>query len=220
MKEEKIINIQIYEDNAGLRSMLSMLFENTPGYALAGAYENAADAVSNFRTGKPDVILFDIEMPEVNGLEGVKQIRAEERKAKTAAPPVPIIMWTVFDQDEYLFEALKLGASGYLLKGATPAQILEAVTEVRHGGAPMSPPIARKVLQYFSQAPAAGDYALTPREVELLSLMVDGKSYKMIASDLNISLQTVKTHLKHIYEKLQVHSQSEAVAKAIKERLV
>ena len=214
------IKVQLYEDNSGLRSMLSVLIENTPGFVLAGAYENAADAVSNFRVGKPDVILFDIEMPGVSGLEGVKQIRAAEKSSGTGGKPVNIIMWTVYDHDDYLFESLKLGANGYLLKGTTPAQILEAITEVMNGGAPMSPTIAKKVLQYFSRTPAANEYAITQREKEIVTELVEGKSYKMIASALGISLQTVKTHLKNIYDKLHVHSQSEAVAKALKERLV
>ena len=131
-----------------------------------------------------------------------------------------IVMWTVFDHDEYLFEALKLGANGYLLKGTPPAQILEAITEVSNGGAPMSPSIAKKVLQYFSKAPVTDTEALTEREKEILTELVNGKSYKMIAAALGISLQTVKTHFKNIYDKLHVHSQSEAVAKAIKERLI
>ena len=207
------IKVQLYEDNAGLRNMLAVLIENTPGYLLCSVHENAAGAASNFFEHKPDVILFDIEMPLVNGLEGVKEIRAVDQN-------VFIIMWTVFDHDEYLFESLKLGANGYLLKGTTPAQILDAVTEVCHGGAPMSPSIAKKVLQYFSKTPAAGLYALTEREKEILTELVSGKSYKMIGAALNISLETVKTHLKNIYDKLHVHSQSEAVAKAIKERLV
>jgi DNA-binding NarL/FixJ family response regulator len=207
------ITVQLYEDNAGLRNMLSLLIENTAGYKLCGAFENAADAVKNFSEQKPDVILLDIEMPVVNGLEGVKLIRSVDKN-------VFIIMWTVFDSDGYLFEALKLGANGYMLKGTPPSQILESVKEVFNGGAPMSPSIAKRVLQYFSQKPATDSEALSPREKEILSELVNGKSYKMIASALGISFETVKTHLKKIYDKLHVHSQSEAVAKALKERLI
>lgn len=207
------IKVQLYEDNPGLREMISVMINNTPGYSLSGAFENARDAGINYTTLKPDVILFDIDMPEVNGLHGVKEVRSINKN-------VQIIMWTVFDSDEYLFEALTLGANGYLLKGTSPAQILESITEVMNGGAPMSPSIAKKVLQYFSRTTSNEENKLSPREKEILSELVNGKSYKMIAETLTISFQTVKTHLKNIYDKLHVHSQSEAVAKAIKERLI
>jgi DNA-binding NarL/FixJ family response regulator len=207
------IKVLLYEDNTRLRNMLSMLIENTDGYTLCGAYENPSDIVSNVRAGKPDVILMDIEMPKVNGLEGVKRIRSENKH-------IFIIMWTVYDSDNYLFEALKQGANGYLLKGTSPTQILESVTEVFNGGAPMTPSVAKRVLQYFSNTTNKTEARLTARETEILASMVDGNSYKMIGEELCISLQTVKTHLKNIYDKLHVHSQTEAVAKAIKERLV
>lgn len=205
------IKVQLYEDNASLREMISVLIENTNGFSLCGAFENAADAALQFTELKPDVILFDIDMPVVNGLQGVKQIRKINQQ-------VQIIMWTVFDSDDYLFEALTLGANGYLLKGTPPTQILESITEVINGGAPMSPSIAKKVLQSFSKSQTPNN--LSEREKEILAELVNGKSYKMIAAALNISFQTVKTHLKNIYDKLHVHSQSEAVAKAIKERLI
>jgi DNA-binding NarL/FixJ family response regulator len=207
------IKVQLYEDNTRLRNMLSMLIENTDGYVLSGAFENPSDIISNVKASKPDVILMDIEMPEVNGLEGVKRIRSENKN-------IFIIMWTVYDSDNYLFEALKQGANGYLLKGTSPAQILEAVTEVFNGGAPMTPSVAKRVLQYFSNTVNKAEARLTERETEILASLVDGNSYKMIGEELGISLQTVKTHLKNIYDKLHVHSQTEAVAKAIKERLV
>jgi DNA-binding NarL/FixJ family response regulator len=207
------IKVQLYEDNSELREMISVLINNTKGYSLSGAFENAADTVQNFNALKPDVILFDIDMPKVNGLEGVKMIRKVNRE-------VHIIMWTVFDSDEHLFEALRLGANGYLLKGTAPLQILESISEVVNGGAPMSPSIAKKVLQYFSKLHKPLENNLSPREKEILGELVSGKSYKMIAATLNISFQTVKSHLKNIYDKLHVHSQSEAVAKAIKERLI
>lgn len=207
------INVQIYEDNASLREMVSMMVSGTPGFSLSGAFENAEHAVQNLTQSKPHVIIFDIDMPVANGLEGVKAIRKINKE-------VQIIMWTVFDGDEYLFEALKLGANGYLLKGTPPAVIMESITEVMNGGAPMSPSIAKKVLQYFSKVQLPTETNLSPREKEILAELVSGKSYKMIADALNISFQTVKTHLKSIYDKMHVHSQSEAVAKAIKERLV
>jgi DNA-binding NarL/FixJ family response regulator len=207
------IRIQLYEDNPQLREMITLLIEKTDGYTLCGAFENASAIISNYSSNEPDVILMDIDMPAVNGLEGVKRIRTISRN-------VFIIMWTVYDSDDYLFESLKQGANGYLLKGTPPLQILESITEVYNGGAPMTPSIARRVLQHFSQAKVKTESDLTTRETEILSTMVDGKSYKMIAETLGISLQTVKTHLKNIYDKLHVHSQTEAVAKALKEKLI
>lgn len=207
------IRVQLYEDNSGLREMLSLLIANTEGYTLCGASENASGVLTDLRTNKTDVILMDIDMPVTNGLEGVKQIRAINKN-------VFIIMWTVFDSDDYLFESLKQGANGYLLKGTSPSQILEAITEVFNGGAPMTPSVAKRVLQHFSNTTGKTETGLTVRETEILSKLVDGKSYKMIAEALGISLQTVKTHLKNIYDKLHVHSQTEAVSKAIRERLI
>jgi DNA-binding NarL/FixJ family response regulator len=208
------IRVQLYEDNSGLRDMLSLLIANTDCYTLCGAFENASGVISDLRTNKPDVILMDIDMPVTNGLEGVKQIRAVNKN-------VFIIMWTVFDSDDYLFESIKQGANGYLLKGTSPSQILEAISEVFNGGAPMTPSVAKRVLQHFSNTTVKTETGrLTARETEILSRLVDGKSYKMIAEVLGISLQTVKTHLKNIYDKLHVHSQTEAVSKAIRERLI
>jgi DNA-binding NarL/FixJ family response regulator len=193
--------------------MLSLLIAGTDGFILCGAFENASGITAGFSMNKPDVILMDIDMPEVNGLEGVKQLR-------TVSKDVPVIMWTVFDSDDYLFEALRSGANGYLLKGTAPLQIIEAIKEVLNGGAPMTPSVAKRVLQHFSDSTRKTASGLTTRETEILARLVDGKSYKMIAEILGISLQTVKTHLKNIYDKLHVHSQTEAVAKAIKERLI
>ena len=205
------IKVQLFEDNAGLRNMIAVLIDNTNGYSLCGAFENGENAAKHFSELNPDVILCDIDMPIVNGLEAVKQIRTINKQ-------VQIIMWTVFDGDEYLFEALALGANGYLLKGTPPAQLLESITEVMNGGAPMSPSIAKKVLQSFSKSQTPNN--LSEREKEILTELVSGKSYKMIAEATGITFQTVKTHLKNIYDKLHVHSQSEAVAKAIRERLI
>jgi DNA-binding NarL/FixJ family response regulator len=206
------IRVQLYEDNARLREILSLLIEKTDGYILCGAFENASQIVSECAINRPDVILMDIDMPVVNGLEGVKQLRSINKT-------VFIIMWTVYDSDDYLFEALKQGANGYLLKGTSPVQILESISEVFNGGAPMTPSVAKRVLQQFSRVTKT-ETCLTSRETEILSKLVDGKSYKMIAEILGISLQTVKTHLKNIYDKLHVHSQTEAVAKALREKLI
>jgi len=209
------IRVQIYEDNNGLREMLSILVKNSPGFEFAGAFFNCTDVIKNIRSFSPDVVIMDVDMPEVNGKEGVKMIRKTDKK-------LPVLILTIFDDDYTLFELLSLGAFGYLLKGSTPAQILNAVEEVYNGGSPMSPGIARKVINTFSKFPAHtnDDAQLSLREKEILALLVKGNSYKMIAADVRISIHTVKTHIKNIYEKLHVHSQSEAVAKALRERLV
>ena len=207
------LRVQIYEDNDELRNMLSMLLTHSAGFELCGAFSNCAEAITNVTENKPDVILCDIDMPGVDGITGVRMIRKENKK-------VLILMYTVFDDNEHLFDALCEGANGYLLKGDSPAEILNAIKEVHEGGAPMSPAIARKVIGFFGQQRKTNDSALTEREKEILLLMVQGKSAKMIASHTGITFQTVRTHIKNIYEKLHVHSQTEAVSKAIKERLV
>jgi len=209
------IRVQIYEDNNELREMLSILVNNSPGFELAGAFFNCKDIIKNIRSLSPDVVLMDIDMPEVNGMEGIRMLRKKDQK-------LPVLVLTIFDDNNSLFEALSVGAHGYLLKGSTPAQILEAIEEVHNGGSPMSPAIARKVINTFSKIPsrAGNDSPLSKRENEILTLLVNGNSYKMIAAELKISIQTVKSHIKNLYEKLHVHSQSEAVAKALRERLV
>jgi DNA-binding NarL/FixJ family response regulator len=207
------MRVQVYEDNDELRSMLSMLLSHSPGFELCGAFSNCAGVIANLAALNPDVILCDIDMPEVDGIEGVRLIRSRNKE-------VLILMYTVFDDNEHLFNALCEGANGYLLKGDSPAAILSAIREVYDGGAPMSPGIAKKVIQIFATQHQKAASDLTVREKEILALMVKGKSAKMIASETEITFQTVRTHIKNIYDKLHVHSQTEAVSKAIKERLV
>jgi DNA-binding NarL/FixJ family response regulator len=207
------LRVQIYEDNEELRNMLSMLLTHSVGYEVCGTYSNCVDVINNIAEHHPDVILCDIEMPGVDCIEGVRIIRKHNKK-------ILILMYTVFDDNEHLFEALCEGANGYLLKGESPAEILKALKEMYAGGAPMSPSIAKKVLRLFSIQREKAESDLTPREKEILSLMVAGKSVKMIAGQLDIAFETARTHIKNIYEKLHVHSQTEAVSKAIKERLV
>jgi DNA-binding NarL/FixJ family response regulator len=207
------LRVQIYEDDDELRNMLSMLLTHSSGFELCGAYSNCAEVIANFTTHNPDVILCDIEMPGVDGIEGVRLIRSKNKE-------VLILMYTVFDDNEHLFEALCEGANGYLLKGDSPADLLSAIREVFEGGAPMSPGIAKKVIQAFALQRQKTESDLTIREKEILALMVKGKSAKMIAAQTDIAFQTVRTHIKNIYDKLHVHSQTEAVSKAIKERLV
>ena len=208
-----VLRVQIYEDNDELRSMLSMMLSHSPGFELCGAYSNCSQVLENIEREIPDVVLCDIDMPEVNGIEGVKRIRSQDKD-------LLVLMYTVFADDEHLFEALREGANGYLLKGDSPAVILAAIREVYNGGAPMSPEIAKKVLDFFANQNRKSESNLSLREKEILSLLVKGNSAKMIAAQTDITFQTVKTHLKRIYDKLHVHSQTEAVSKAIKDRLV
>jgi DNA-binding NarL/FixJ family response regulator len=184
-----------------------------------GDFENCTRVVEHVRDLKPDVILMDIEMPGISGVEAVKII-------KKNFPDIIIVMQTVFEDDDKVFDAICNGASGYLLKDTPPARLMESIVEAYQGGAPMSPSIARKTLNLFQQflSPFADakheDYNLSPREKDVLICLVKGFSYKMIAAECTISFDTVRSHIRNIYHKLHVASMSEAVAKAIKERLV
>lgn len=206
--------VLIYEDNNDLREGLSYVIKGTNGFELCGAFGDCLDVVTHLHVLCPDVILMDIEMPGMNGIEGVKQIRKINHDVK-------IIMLTIFDDQEHVFNALCAGASGYLLKKSSPSKMVDSINEVMDGGAPMSPHIATMVLQLFSQYRAPqNDYNLSDREKQILASLSTGNSFKLIAAELGISLETVRTHIKRIYEKLQVHSQTEAVSKALKENLV
>lgn len=208
------VRVLIYEDNNDLREGLSFVIRSTEGFELCGAFGDCLDAVAHLEVLSPDVILMDIEMPGMNGIEGVKQIRKINHDVK-------IIMLTIFDDQEHVFNALCAGASGYLLKKSPPAKMADSINEVMEGGAPMSPHIAAKVLQLFSHYRAPqNDYNLSDREKQILGSLSTGNSFKMISDELKISKETVRTHIKRIYEKLQVHSQTEAVSKALKENLV
>ena len=204
--------VLIYEDNNDLLEGLSMLVQATENFELAGAFNNCAGVEAQIESCCPDIVLMDIEMPFVNGIEGLKRIRSKNKQ-------LPVIMLTVFDDNKNVFDAICAGASGYLLKRVTPAKMIEAIHDVLDGGAPMSSSIAKMVMQSFA-IPAPNDYKLTPREKEVLEALVKGLNFKMIAAALNISIETVRTMMKRVYEKLQVHSQTEAVAKAIQQRIV
>ena len=206
--------ILIFEDNKAYRQDLIELIKATPDYLMLASFENCAGAGEKAKEYQPEVILMDIEMPEIDGLEGIKLVRAVDRN-------VPIIMLTAFDDSNHVFDAICAGASGYLLKSTSPQKLFEGIEEVLHGGAPMSPTIAMKALQLLSQQKVARkDYQLTPKETAILELLVAGNSYKMIASTLSVGKETVKTHIRNIYEKLEVNSSTEAVSKAIKENIV
>jgi DNA-binding NarL/FixJ family response regulator len=205
------IKIILFDDNELLRDSISMLLEDAGDFDLAGSFPNCLDVIKNIQEIKPDVVIMDIDMPGMNGIEGVKLIRKN-------FPTVQILMQTVFDDDEKVFAAIKAGAAGYILKNAEPKYLLEAVREVYTGGAPMTPSIARKVLQQF-QEPQKVDFNLSTRETEVLGYLVQGLSYKMISDKMNITYDTVRAHMKKIYEKLHVSSMTEAVAKAINQKL-
>ncbi len=204
--------VLIYEDNALLRESVGSLISSSNKLTLAASFENVLNVEAAVKSYKPDFILMDIDMPGMSGIEAVQKIRKFNNT-------VSIIMLTVFDDNTHVFEALRAGASGYLLKKHISTRLFDALQEVQEGGAPMSPSIARMVIASM-QKPKENHYQLTAREKEILALLSQGNSYKIIASELNISLDTVRTHIKKVYEKLHVHSQTEAVSKAINEKLV
>lgn len=209
------IGIVVYEDNNNLRESLCNLITFSKDLLLLGNYARADDVSAQVKELQPDVILMDIDLPGMNGIEAVKQIRLFNQQ-------VQIIMLTVFDDNRHVLDAICAGASGYLLKKYISDYLIESITQVLQGEAPMSPGIARMVIQGMQELPKpiADKYKLTNREKEILSILSKGNSYKLIAADLSISIDTVRTHIKNIYEKLQVHTQTEAVSKAVNERLV
>lgn len=209
--------IILYEDNPDMREGLSTLIAFTNGLELAGSFINCTDCLHHVQTLQPDIIFMDIEMPGSNGIEGIREIRGVNDKVK-------IIVLTVFEDNQSVFNAICNGANGYLLKKSSPGEIINAIYEVIDGGAPMTPSIASKVLKLLADSNLTNqqklDYGLTVREKQILQSLVNGNSYKMIAAEQDITIDTVKTHLKKIYQKLQVHSQTEAVAKALRNRIV
>jgi len=216
-EQEKTMSIKvaIFEDNDELREGLYYLVNGTSGYECVGAYPNCDRLTENLHNNPPDVVLMDIGMPGMSGIEGVKLLT-------THYPKVKVIMQTVLEDDQKIFDSILAGASGYLLKKTPPAKILEAISEVHQGGAPMTSKIARRVLTMFHQpgSPHSTQYDLSDREREILNGLVKGMSYKMIADQHFISIDTVRSHIKNIYDKLHVHSKGEAIAKALKDRLV
>ena len=204
----------IFDDSKDRRDSLRYLLEMYDDMECVGLFDDCTDVLTNVGDTNPDVVLMDIEMPGVNGIEGVKKI-------KQKFPSVQVLMQTVYEDDDNLFESIKAGASGYLLKKSDPEKIIGAIREVVQGGAPLSPNMALKVLKFFQATPVTNNqYALTEREKNVLGLLVDGLSYKMIADKEKISFHTVNAHVRKIYEKLHVHSLAEAVSKALKEKLL
>jgi DNA-binding NarL/FixJ family response regulator len=211
-----MIGILIYEDNDSLRESLARLLTLSKDLLLLGAFPRADDIAAQLAQFKPEVILMDIEMPGLNGIEAVRRTRALDRK-------VHIIMLTVFDDNKHVLDAICAGASGYLLKKHLSDHLPEAIRQVMDGEPPMSRGIARMIIagmQQTATGPTPNDYRLSSREKEILTHLSRGEGLKAMASVLDISIDTVRTHIKNIYEKLQVHSQTEAVSKALKEKLV
>ena len=211
----KSIEILIYEDNNDMRNGLAELVNRTPEFKLSGAFADCLAVEYQVKKLQPDVILMDIDMPGISGIEAVQLIRHFDID-------VHILMLTVFDTNEKIFDALCAGASGYLLKKTLPSKIVEAINDVYTGGTPMTPEIAKKVLGHFSNQPLKSKklYNLTEREKDILFNLTQGKSYKMIATQLQISIDTVRFYIKQIYLKLQVNSAPEAVSKALRENIV
>jgi DNA-binding NarL/FixJ family response regulator len=207
------LSVLLYEDDELLRSSLQSMISLNENFRCIGAYGNVLQAVEQIERHQPDLVFMDIDMPEMTGIEALKKVRS-------SSPNLPIIMLTVFDDSTHVLDTIFAGASGYLLKKHISTRLFDAVEEVLAGGAPMSPSIARMVIESMRQKPAENNYKLTSREKEILTSLSQGNSYKMIAAEFDISLDTVRTHIKRIYDKLQVHSQTEAVSKAIKEGLV
>jgi DNA-binding NarL/FixJ family response regulator len=208
LPELAMITVSIVEDDAKLRETLVRYFAGQTGFRCLKAYANAEIALADISQHPPDVVLMDINLPGMNGIECVSRLRR-------VAPLVKIIMLTVFEEGEQVFQALSAGAFGYLVKSNRPAKILEAIREVYQGGSPMSGHIARKVVQSFqAHARASAETeVLTGRELEVLQGLSRGNPYKQIAGELGISLSTVRTYIQRIYEKLHVHSKTEAVMK-------
>lgn len=209
------IKTAIIEDQNDIREGLASLIGFTDGFKCTGAYQSMEEALDRIKMNVPDVVLSDIGLPGMDGIQGIKIL-------KEKYPQMLILMLTVYDDDERIFDALCAGANGYLLKRTPPMRLLESLREAVDGGSPMSPEVASKVIRLFREfrPPETVDYDLTPHELRLLKLLVDGHNYNTAAKELKSSINTVKFYIKRIYEKLQVHSKSEAVAKALKERLL
>jgi DNA-binding NarL/FixJ family response regulator len=209
------IPVAIVEDNSDLREGLSQLIQGTPGYKCVGAYGDCDQFLKSLDTVHPQVVLMDIGLPGMSGIEGVLRLKAR-------FPDTEVLMLTVFEDDQKIFDSLCAGASGYLLKKTPPAKILEAIQEIHEGGSPMSAKIARRVLAMFQSPPptASPTTQLTDRELQVLAGLVRGMSYKMIAAEYTISIDTVRSHVRHIYEKLHVNSKAQAITLAMKNRLI
>lgn len=207
-----MIKVVIFEDNRSLREGLAAMIGGTAGFMCTGAFPNCNNLIKNITQAKPDVVLMDIEMPGINGIEAVSLI-------KEAFPGIKILMETIFDDDEKIFKSICAGAEGYILKHTAPADIMGAIRDIYEGGSPMTPSIANRVLKMMKNPPnikKQETFDLSAREQEILACIVKGMSYKVIAHTCSISIETVNVHIKNIYRKLHVHSKTEAVIKVMK----
>jgi DNA-binding NarL/FixJ family response regulator len=210
-----MIRIAIFDDDKAIADSLRLLFADSDDCLLVGTYPNALRAVDRVAQCRPDVVIMDIKMPDVSGIEATGAIKA-------AFPTIQILMQTVFEDDHKVFAAICAGASGYMLKGTPPDKLLDAIADVYMGGTPFSPGVGRKVLRFFQEQQTARPefFNLSKREREILTLLTDGLSYKLIADACGISFNTVNAHLRNIYDKLHVNSSQEAISKALRQRLV
>ena len=211
------IHVTIFEDNKDLREGMQQILNASPGFSCASAYANCNNMLKRLHEDEPDVVLMDIQMPGMSGIEAAAILRSE-------FPKLPVLMQTVFEDESKVFAAICAGANGYILKNTPPVKLLEAIRDVAEGGSPMTPSIAAKVLKMFKdqnpKANAGNNFDLSAREKEILVLLVDGLSYKLIADKLFISYETVHSHVKNIYQKLHVNSVNEAISKALRNKLV
>src|SRR2546429_8129364 len=203
-----VIKVAIVVDRRDIREGLASLIKFTDGYQCTGSFRSMEEALEKIRFELPNIMLVDIGLPGMSGIEGIRLL-------KESYPQLLLLMLTVYDDDEMIFDALCAGACGYLLKKTPPALLIESLKEAMSGGAPMSPEVARRVIELFRETrpPDRADYKLTPHELRLLKLLVEGHNYKTAAVAQKVSVTTIAFHMRNIYEKLQVHSKSEAVAK-------
>jgi DNA-binding NarL/FixJ family response regulator len=210
------IRVALIEDEERTRAGLAALISSESGFVCAGAWSSIEEALAGLDVVAPEIVLVDIGLPGMSGIDGIRIL-------KERYPALALLVLTVYEDEDRLFSALSAGACGYLLKGTPPGRLIESLREAIDGGAPMTPQIARRVIQHFQaprrrQPPNAND--LTPHELRILRLLVDGHHYQTAADELGVTVNTVRFHLRHIYDKLQVHSKSEAVAKALRERFI
>ena len=215
MFSQSVIKAAVIEDQRDIREGLAALISGTEGHRCTGSFRSMEEALEKIRQDLPDVALCDIGLPGMSGIEGIKIL-------KERFPNLLLLMLTIHDDDERIFDALCAGACGYLLKRTSPVRLLESLREAVSGGAPMTPEVANRVITLFREIrpPERCDYELRPHETRLLKLLVEGHNYTTAAAQLGVSYNTIKFHMRHIYEKLQVHSKSEAVSKALQNRLV
>jgi DNA-binding NarL/FixJ family response regulator len=208
------LRVAIVEDQREIREGLAALIGGTQGYRCTAAFRSMEEALAPLEADPPDVALVDVGLPGMSGIEGIPLLKAR-------CPKLAVLMLTVYADDERIIQAVCAGACGYLLKKTPPARLLESLREVAEGGAPMSPEVARRVMELFRahRPPERADYHLTPHETRLLKLLVDGHNYKTAADEIGVSVHGVSFHVRHIYEKLEVHSRTEAVAKALRQGL-